>query len=186
MSSLTSSQLMKPYRRGTLMAFRWIRRLMYGRGHGIHSPMAFGLVYTVVRPYSGYYDYPLLSRRGTPDALLWYRMLARFVPREIAYRLEDRTTQQLLEWAQSLAVSTPREEGQFILATDQVREAERVLTEEQEAVVLLLGVRKGREREQEFVSYLESGRHKGVVLDLYDSAILLNNNNELYYYRTTL
>lgn len=186
MSSLTSSQIMSPYKRGTLMSMRWLRRLVYGRGNGVHSPIAFALIHSLVRPYSRYYDYDLIESYAAPEAMLWYRILARLRPAEVSYRLMDPRQREQLELMQTLAVSRLHPTGYRLLATDQVREAKDFLREKGRALVLLTKVRKDKESEREFIDYLMDEKHGGVVLDLYDCAIMLNNNHELYYYRTTL
>lgn len=177
---------MKPYHRWTPMALRWVRRLAYGRGHGIHSPLAYALVYSLVRPYSRYYDYDQIEDYATPDALLWYRILARTTPSEVHYHLSDKQEADLLQLMQTLAVRQLHTTGTTLLATDDTASAVDLLGSAPEALVLLTGIRRSREREECFLTALTSDTLHGIVLDLYDSAILINHNDELYYYRTTL
>lgn len=178
---------MRPYRRFSLMRFRSVRRLFYGRGHGIHSPLAYGAVYSLLRPYSGYYiDDDEIAEVAGEDEMIWFRMLARLEPSETRYALkEDGLFRAMERYAPLLEKNS---HGPIVFVTDSGVEAEKYFRTHATArplVLLYIGVRESAEQERAFLSFL-SAFHKGVVLDFFTGALIFNNNQERYYYRTTL
>lgn len=178
---------MKPYRRHTPLRFRLVRRLRYGRGHGVHSPRAYALVHSLVRPRHTYYP----SIKGHMDALL-FRMVARLKPSAC---IIDATSKTLCDTARlacsDMAVTAYNDFVQYtrliLLITHDTEKAIEFLSDNRSGLryVLLLGIRSDRERYHAFRSIPNAMSH-GTILDLYECAILYNSDNELYIYRSSL
>lgn len=178
------------YRRGRLFRYRLLRRLRYGRGHGVHSPMAYRLICSVAQPRAEYY----LPTPQEDHLALWYRLVARLGYETLCYddSAEDASTaRDYGHLADSRAtVVTPKELSEMgsvdrvILYTDRPEEALRFL-QVRDRAVLLVGIRESKERELSLRAMLkEWGR--GIVIDLYDQALLFSKNDNLYIYRSTV
>ncbi len=180
------SQKMPPYRRFSLMRIRALRRLFYGRGHGIHSPLAYASVFSLLRPFSGYYiDDEEIAEVAGEDEMVWFRMLARLRPSETRYELRQ---EGLFRAMERYAFSRQDPSGPLLAVTDTRQGADRIFGENQTRrplVLLYSGVRENGACERDFLSVLSSFQN-GVVLDFFTGALFFNNNQERYYYRTTL
>ena len=180
------SQLMPAYRRRSLFRWRLFRRLAYGRGHGIHSPLAYASVYSLLRPYSGYYlDDEEIAEVMTPDEWIWFRMAARLRPSETRYALSE---EGLFRAIEKHAFTSSFSNGPILMVTDDRGEAEKFFRENPESplrVILYTGIRRDRRSEIAFLAFLE-GIRQGIVLDYFDGALIFKSNQALYYYRTTL
>ena len=180
------SQKMPPYRRYSLMQMRALRRLFYGRGHGIHSPLGYASVFSLLRPYSGYYlDDEEIAEAASEDEMVWFRMLARLRPSETRYELQE---EGLFGAMERYAFSQKYPSGPLLAVTDTKEGAERIFGENpsrRPLVLLYTRVRETGSCESDFLSFLSDFRN-GVVLDFFTGALFFNNNQERYYYRTTL
>ncbi|MDO5036143.1 MAG: hypothetical protein Q4D93_04200 [Porphyromonas sp.] len=164
--------------------------MRYGRGHGVHSPRAFAYVQSLARPREDYYDSVVVRREAPCEACeLWYRAVARLEPwaqfyaveapepwRTIGHRADSRSGQ--------LQYTNETEEPIGGMVTESAELAERFL-QRRDNWVLLLGVRKSREREERLLALLQR-LDRGVVLDFYDMVLLFNQNDDLYLYRSSL
>lgn len=195
---------MKLYRRCSPYVWRPLRQMMYGAGHGVHSTYAFRLIREVLaQRYPYYIDRYLQARyaeakgKGADPAdlhtgMLWYRMVARLSPGAALYTLRNHK-EDMMEYGKYAdsriphlsEVTEPLPEGRALLCCDDTGEARRFLDlhgREREVVVLLCGIRESRGSEQawrDFVSELRSG----IVIDAYESGIVINRNDHLYVYR---
>lgn len=178
---------MKPYRQHTPMRLRFVRRLRYGRGHGVHSPRAYALVQSLVRPKHTYYA----SVSGSLNALL-YRMVARLRP---SVCVVDGGPEVSIDVAHSAYPHIgilryeqfdPTHGGSALLLTSDMQKAMDFTSGiAHERFVLLTGIRSSRSQYKAFRTLPDTLRH-GTLIDLYDCALLYNSSNELYVYRSSL
>lgn len=186
---------MDPYHKLTLNRYRWVRRCRYGRGVGVHSPSAFALVQSLLRPHTGYYATEEV-RAIVPTTLggLWFRCVARLAPVAQYYALKSGEVEELpfRTVGQVADTRSPQRgyeelgcvEPHSGLLTDELANVVPFLSHDNNWV-LLKDIRVSREREEAFLELLEH-INKGIVLDLYDSALLFNKTEERYIYRSTL
>lgn len=175
------------YPHRSLYCCRILRRLRYGRGHGVHSPMAYRVVCSVVQPRYEYY----LPTPERDRLALWYRLIARLDYEVTAYGETTPDRQAAMDYAaladsrmRTLPLSDLGTMGRALLYTDSAEEALRFL-QVQGRAVLLTDVRRDRaaeERLRDLVARLT----RGVVIDLYDHALLFSKNDNLYIYRSTV
>lgn len=180
---------MSPYRRLSLMRMKWLRRFVYGRGHGVHSPLAYNAVLSLLRPYAGYYvESEDIALVACEEEMVWFRMLARLSPGETKYELlEEGLFRAMEEYAFTNGRPASRRKSR-LLVTDSREDATLFLSSGSTdilSVVLYIGVRDTGESEQSFLQFLDDF-HRGVVLDFFSGALIFDNNDERYYYRTTL
>lgn len=178
---------MKPYRQHTPMRLRFVRRLRYGRGHGIHSPRAYALVHSIIRPRHRYYA----SVSGALNALL-YRIVARLSP---SVCIVDGASSTSIDFMRTTFPQLPILEypqystapsGRRLLLTSSPEHALELMTDmTQECFVLLTDIRASRQRYLSFRS-LPRIMKRGTLIDLYECALLYNSDNELYVYRSSL
>ncbi len=178
---------MRPYRRHTAMRLRFVRRLRYGRGHGIHSPRAYALVQSLIRPRHGYYT----SVSGVLNALL-YRIVARlhpslcFVDGEV--KIATDTVRLVSPQIMLLPYETPpihQSETALLLTDDASRALDFIRSSDHERYVLLLDIRANHSKYKAFKTLSVALSH-GTLIDLYECAILYNGENERYIYRSSL
>lgn len=178
------------YRRDSLFRYRLLRRLRYGRGHGVHSPMAYRMVCSVAQPHGEYY----LPTAEQDHLALWYRLVARLGYETLCYddSAEDASTARDYGHLADSHATVVRPEDlsemgdvdRVILYTDRPEEALRFL-QVRDRSVLLVGIRESKEREKRFREMVKAwGR--GIVIDLYDQALLFSKNDNLYIYRSTV
>lgn len=175
------------YPRRSLFSCRLFRKLRYGRGHGVHSPMAYRVVCSVVQPKYEYY-------LPTPDEdrlALWYRLVARLGYEVTTYGETASDRQTAMDYAaladsrvRTLPLSDLGTMDRVLLYTDSAEEALRFLQVKGRAVLLTDVRRDGaaEERLRDLVALLT----RGVVIDLYDHALLFSKNDNLYIYRSTV
>lgn len=178
------------YHLKSLFRLRLLRRLRYGRGHGIHSPLAYRVVCSVAQPHAEYY----LPTPAQDHLALWYRLVARLGYETLCYddSAEDASAaRDYGHLAESRAtIVTPEELSEMgsvdrvILYTDRSEEALRFL-QVRDRAVLLVGIRESEEREEQFREMVKAW-DKGIVIDLYDHALLFSKNDNLYIYRSTV
>ena len=177
---------MVPYRRFSPFRLRLLRRMLYGRGHGIHSPLAYDSLFSLLRPFSGYYlEDEEIAEVMSEEEWIWFRMMARLRPRETRYALSEEGLFRALE---PYAFENFDPDGPILMVTDDRSEAESFFRENPEGssrVLLYTGIRRTGESERAFLSFLD-GFREGVLLDFFSGALVFNNNCERYYYRTTL
>lgn len=170
------------------MRLRFVRRLRYGRGHGIHSPRAYALVQSLVRPRHEYYT----SVSGALNALL-YRIVARLHPTLCLMDEELSISTDTVRLASPRIVllpydapSVPHSDDRALLLTaDTTKALDFVRSSEHERYVLLLDIRADRSRYRAFRKIPLSLSH-GTLIDLYECALLYNSKNELCIYRSSL
>lgn len=175
------------YRRQSLCRVRPIRRLRYGRGFGVHSPFAYRLICQVVRPRSDYYLPP-----PEDDTLgLWYRMIARLAPDFVSYGETTEGRSQAIDYGsmadsrvEEMPLSEVADRTHGLLYTDSIEDARHFLEVDGRGV-LLRDIRRSRAAEQSFYSLVDQ-LPRGIILDLYDEALLFSKNNDLYTYRSSL
>lgn len=174
---------MHPYKRGSIYKYKALRRLRYGRGHGVHSPSAFALVQMLLRPRAGYYDIP---KNGTGLGQLWYRCVARLEPQAQYYALPEGLQSRLVK----LGKMADGRSLQLIYSGEEARSHSGLITDSPHlARTFLQG-----EGNWVLLTYTEKGwppdwllhLEQGVVLDMYHHLLILNRTNQLYIYRTTL
>lgn len=178
---------MQIYPLHSLYRFRIFRRFRYGRGFGVHSPLAYALIFSLLRPFGKYYAYARFGKLTDIDSL-WFRMLARLYPKRIEIETSFSSEQESLQLQQiASCFSLSKEQGApVVCVTDDYEKGLRLLLESKElCYVLYLKVREDKSRYEQYRSLLAK-YDRGVVLDFYDGALFCNNNNERYYYRTTL
>lgn len=175
------------YPRRSLYCCRLLRWLRYGRGHGVHSPMAYRVVCSVVQPRYEYY----LPTPEQDRLALWYRLIARLDYEVTAYGETTPDRQEAMDYAaladsrvRTLPLSDLGTMDRALLYTDTAEEALRFL-QVQGRAVLLTDVRRdgaAEERLRDLVSRMT----RGIVVDLYDHALILSKNDNLYIYRSTV
>ena len=181
------SQVMTPYRRFSMMRWRRCRRFVYGRGHGVHSPLAYARIFSLLRPFGGYYlDYEEIAGVMKSDEWIWYRMLARLRPVGTIYG--SGSDAGLFRALETYGTGVGKQGGPLLMVTDSGEEASLFFGEDQTGSprgLLYIGIRRDAESEKAFRKFLGNFT-QGVVLDFYTGALVFNNNTERYYYRTTL
>ncbi|MDO4695532.1 hypothetical protein [Porphyromonas sp.] len=198
---------MKPFGPKSLYANRRLRRCHYGAGHGVHSTFAFRLIREVMAsPYPYYADrsmqarYSALSPEKREEALdlevgrLWFRLIARMAPSVVYYSLTKalsdaqyygQTADSRIEHRISGRDLHLEDTHRPMLICDQVDEA-LIFVEhcppENEAVVLILGIRQGKASYTAWRSFVSTAK-RGIILDAYDCGIFINRNKHLSFYR---
>lgn len=178
------------YPRRSLFRFRPVRLLRYGRGHGVHSPLAYRIVCTVAQPRAEYY----LPAPLEDSLALWYRLAAR-CPLEAlccdpatpgASAAEDygRLADSRLRVLSLEELAEMGDLSRVALYTDRPEEALRFLRVRDRAV-LLAGIRRDEEHDRRF-RQMVAEMSRGIVIDLYDEALLFSRNDNLYIYRSTV
>lgn len=182
---------MKPYRRGGIFRHKWIRRLRYGRGYGVHSPSTFAAIQSLVRPRSEYYDSEIV-RSIQPDGAgeLWHRCNARLTPNVQYYAVREESERFTV--IGRMADTRSRQE---MWRCQKVEWESGLLTDDAKLVLeyfsnggkwaVLKDIRNSKVSEKQFF-FLLSQLKNGAVIDLYDHALLLNNNNTLFIYRSSM
>lgn len=175
------------YRRSSLYRSRLLRCLRYGRGHGVHSPFAYRVVCEVVRPR---YDYYLPTPEDDRMAL-WYRLIARLRCDYVTYGSDIEEVAALRGYAAladsripSINLDEVGDRHRGLLYTDCAEEAKQFLRTTGRGV-LLVDIRRTKAQEAAFAGLVGS-LDSGIVIDLFDEALLFSKNNHLYIYRSTL
>lgn len=183
------------YNRHSIFAAPLLRRIVYAGGHAVHSTFAFRIIREILMCRYFYYAYTRLTQYGrtTPIAQLrlWFRLVARFAPHAVYY---GTGLDKIEEWQEAGRLAdkrippelftTPNTEEVVLLCTASADEALTLMRSEKclIAVVLLVGIRSNHERWQAWRT-LPSQLKRGVVLDLYDCALLVNRNSHLSVYK---
>lgn len=175
---------MTPYKYKGCFQYRWLRRLIYGRGHGVHSPLAFRLILSVVRPLGSYYaeDEIIMSK----DQLLLFRLIARLSPSKLHWVAESPLPQEIIKRAQNdllLFHGIKDCEDHSLLCTDDTRVA-LDFANKCRGSILLTGIRQNKEKSRAFLHFVNQIR-EGVIVDLYDTAIFVYLSDVVYLYRST-
>lgn len=176
---------MTHYRRISLYRFRWLRRIRYGRGRGVHSPKAYRMVQMLVRPYARYYHfdeyYPLFR---SPLHQLIYRSVARVPLRKVVLIDQDKSVETIVRLASSSVPITnqlPHDLDRVLVVTSNIVAIE--ITDS--TYLIFTDIRKTKESARVFKKWVGS-IPQGIVLDLYDTALVAGMDKVKYVYRTTL
>lgn len=175
---------MKLYSRYSLYRFRTIRRLRYGRGRGVHSPRAFSLIHSLIRPYATYYDFrahPALFRERMHGLI--YRIVARCGVRSlVGNEIEPSLVKAATLASPVLIVADVCESApaQRLFLTPKPIDLQQFTLSEGDMILLSKPVRNSELRE--WVKGLESV----IILDLYEAILIVYMPNVKYLYRSTL
>lgn len=157
---------------------------MYGRGRGVHSPYAFGLVNTLLRPYGNYYDFCLHPTHFRTDiSRLVYRIVARcgieclsIGPALSKYVNVAKMASHSLNTTEIGEAST----GSRLYIIDQMDCIESITLCEGSMILVC-----GAERDKRLFNWVKSIEN-ALVLDLYEAVIIVYMPNVKYLYRTTM
>lgn len=175
---------MRPYKRRSPYGYKLIRKVRYGRGHGVHSPLAFQLIQNIVQPFGTYYAEDNFWITG--DELLLFRMIARRDP-EILHIVtnEEVNTEMLLMAKSNISIANDINDchHKSILYTDQSEVATH-FAERCRGDIILTKIRENRSNEKEFKNFI-SNIKSGIIIDLFDTALFVYINDVVYLYRST-
>lgn len=177
--------VMMLYRRISLYRHLGLRRLRYGRGRGIHSPQAYSMVQKLIRPYASYYhfkEYSILFKN--PLYRLIYRVIVRQQLQEVVLIDQDRSLEEIVRLASStvnVSHELPTELDNALVVSSNVID----LQVANSSYLILTAIRQTKDGEREFREWV-NGIPSGIVLDLYDTALITGIDNMKYIYRTTL
>lgn len=174
---------MKPYQRNSLYRFAVVRRCVYGRGHGVHSPKAYALIQQLVRPRGSYYRLEENAKLFEDPVLrLAFRAVARLNPKHIVLNSSYSSLREAITLAYSqisfveeLTVGT-----QKIIFSDEIR----AWSLGEKDLLVLLSIRANKDSEKCFIELTEQ-MTEGIIIDLYDHAIIANVPNVRYLYRSS-
>lgn len=175
---------MKVYRRNSIFRIKLFRRIRYGRGFGVHSPLAFQMVRSIIRPLSKYYAEEQVKM--TKEEQLLFRLIARHNPSVLCLVNHQGINIETLRQAKSdLKITSEINhcDDSTLLCTDQVDIAKE-LNRRTKSTILLTGIRKSRNSERAFKSFVHQVK-EGLIIDLFHSAIFVYLPDVVYLYRST-
>lgn len=175
---------MKMYSSFSLYRCRFLRRLRYGRGRGVHSPLGYAMILSLVRPYATYYhfeQYPKLF--ASPLARLVYRLVARCDIDAVVLPEGDALAEVVKLAKSTVKVSFQLSplSGRTLCIARQVGGLPH-LDELNKGILLFLPTPHSRPYIKEWVEKLPSG----LVLDLYEAILVVDMPRVKYLYRTSL
>lgn len=176
---------MKLYDKWSIFRFKALRRLIYGRGHGVHSPSAFHIIRSIIRPLSKYYAEDEFQM--SQDELLLFRMISRFDLTTLCIMCNNSVNKEVLLRAKSnLHFSTELGEchDKTILYTDNpcTAAAFSILSK---GPILLTNIRRSKDSEAAFKVFSTQIK-RGCVIDIYDAAFFVYLPDVVYLYRSTM
>lgn len=176
--------VMKPYSRNSLYRFASLRRALYGRGYGVHSPKAYALIQQLVRPRGTYYafeDFPTLFR--DPTLRLVHRAVARLDPSIVLPHTSYPNIKSAINYASASILGGLEQMGHdfTLIITEDFAEVNLA----QNSLYIVLGIRKDRGREEDFWAFSQE-LSEGLIIDLFDHAIVAFVPNVRYLYRSSL
>ncbi|MDN4754730.1 hypothetical protein QYZ87_09415 [Porphyromonadaceae bacterium W3.11] len=175
---------MKPYKRRSLYQYKFIRKIRYGRGHGVHSPLAFQIIQNVIQPYGRYYaedDYWIKD-----NELLLFRMIARRNPQTLHVISDEMINTDMLLVAKSdlcIVNNIDQCSHRSLLYTDKAEVAINFCNK-CKGDIILTRIRENSSSEKKFEKFI-SNIKSGIVIDLYDTALFVYINDVVYLYRST-
>lgn len=144
------------------------------------------MVQMLVRPYASYYhfdEYP--SYFYSPLHRLIYRTIARVRPRNVVLIGQDTILEKVVTLAigDSAAImhEIPSDLSSTVIITNQIEDVEVTNS----TYLIFTGIRRTKAIEEVFRKWVE-GFSNGIVLDLYDNALITGVEGVKYIYRTTL
>lgn len=175
---------MKAYRRNSIYRSKFIRRLRYGRGFGIHSPLAFQMVRSIIRPLSTYYAEDEIEM--TCNEKILFRLIARHSPASLCHISSYPLNSNILERAKSdLMITSDIHlcDDHTLLYTDQIELAIRLIGQTK-STIFMRNIRKDSATETAFRTFIDK-INEGLVIDLFHSAIFVYLPDVVYLYRST-
>lgn len=173
------------YKRISLYCFRRVRQLRYGRGRGIHSPKAYDMVQMLLQPRASYYDFEQYgSLFNSPLCQLIYRAIARLQPEKVILIQQDSCLEKIVRLASSSTIIS-HEVSSELHNTVVISSSIVDLTLTNSTYLIFTGIRRTKRVERVFKEWVDT-IPSGMVLDLYDSALVTGIDEVKYIYRTTL
>ena len=176
--------LMKMYSSYTLYRCRFLRRLRYGRGRGVHSPLGYAMILSLVRPYATYYHFELYPKLfATRVARLVYRIIARCDIRAVVLPEGDPLAEvvKLAKSTVKVSLQLSPLSGRTLYIARQV-EVLPPLDKLNKGILLFLPTPHSRPYIKEWAEKLPSG----LVLDLFEAILVVDMPRVKYLYRTSL
>ena len=157
---------------------------MYGRGRGVHSPRAFALVHSLLRPYATYYDFDLHPSLFDADlARLVYRIVARCGIKSLVGKEIDTSLVEVPQLASSTLSVVDRGESApspRLFMIHKPMDMGRLALSDGDMVLLLAPLRYDALR-----NWIDGLNHV-IIMDLYEAILIVYMPNVKYLYRTTM
>lgn len=173
------------YKRKSLYQSQNLRRLRYGRGRGVHSPKAYCMIQSLVRPHASYYHFQEHTALfDTPLHRLVYRTVARLAPSNIVIIKQSKSLDKVIKLASSntpITYDLPNNLENTLVVSRNIYDLE--ITEN--TYVIFTDIRRTKTAEEVFRKWVEK-MPSGIILDLYDTALISGVEQVKYIYRTTL
>ena len=175
---------MKMYSSFSLYRCRFLRRLRYGRGRGVHSPLGYAMILSLVRPYATYYHFEQFPKLfATRVSRLVYRIIARCDIRAVVLPEGDPLVEvaKLAKSTVKIGLQPSPLAGRTLCIARKV-EMLPTIDALNKGILLFLPTPHSRPYIKEWVEKLPSG----LVLDLYEAILVVDMPRVKYLYRTSL
>ena len=176
--------LMKMYSSYSLYRCHFLRRLRYGRGRGVHSPLGYAMILSLVRPYATYYHFEQFPKLfATRVSRLVYRIIARCDIRAVVLPEGDPLVEvaKLAKSTVKIGLQPSPLAGRTLCIARKV-EMLPTIDALNKGILLFLPTPHSRPYIKEWVEKLPSG----LVLDLYEAILVVDMPRVKYLYRTSL